>query len=213
MLGVLCAAGLSCHSEEEVVLPGVAGACSLGVIEAIDRGQFDVVADLRRRGADLFCRETQDRLEQAVARGDLPQVEGLLDLDIGTAKGAGDLRGRSDLVASALAHPDRTIAIALAQLLVRRGASPDLRYAYRDGRHTCRADDTGLAYPCYAVEIESGTLLMIAAVKGDVEMTARLLDLGADAGLQDMKHRTALDLARQFGHDDVAVLVESQGPR
>lgn len=212
VIGVLGAVSFACGSEDQIVLPGIGGQCSSGVVEALDQRRFEVVADLVRRGATISCLAVQEMFERAVDSEDPHDVAGFLELGMDPT-GISHFRGQSDLVEIALTRRDRSAAMAVAQLLVRHGASPNRRKFYRDGKHTCRADDTGLPYPCYDVEIEKGTLLMIAAAQGDGEMAKLLLELGADDSLRDAKQRTALDLAREFGHENVAMLLESRGPR
>ena len=49
-----------------------------------------------------------------------------------------------------------------------------------------------------------GNLLRWAAKSGQGELLELLLTRGADPGLEDDQGRTAADLAREAGHDDLA---------
>ena len=53
------------------------------------------------------------------------------------------------------------------------------------------------------------TPLMQASWRGDVEVVRFLLDAGAAVGPTDTKNRTALDLARESGRDEVVHILES----
>ncbi|KAI1463680.1 uncharacterized protein F4812DRAFT_453419 [Daldinia caldariorum] len=52
------------------------------------------------------------------------------------------------------------------------------------------------------------TALMRVAEQGDMEQVLWLLDHGADATLKDRKGETAYQLARRWGHDDIAAVIQ-----
>jgi len=58
--------------------------------------------------------------------------------------------------------------------------------------------------------LEGFTALMTAAAEGQVEIVRVLLDRGADRNLEDKDGDTALSFARQQGHTEVVVLLETE---
>ena len=53
------------------------------------------------------------------------------------------------------------------------------------------------------------TALMLAAEVGNVKAVKRLLNAGADRTLLNKEGKTAVDLAREQGHDRVVALLEA----
>ncbi len=52
------------------------------------------------------------------------------------------------------------------------------------------------------------TLLMLAAENGNKELVIMNLSLGADRSLKDNEEQTAADIARRYGHLDIACLLD-----
>jgi len=75
-------------------------------------------------------------------------------------------------------------SLALLDLLLAHGAQPD------------------------AVEFLEATPLHSAAARGSREMVQRLLAAGADPRRKTKEGKTAAELARQYGHPDVAAMLE-----
>ncbi len=74
--------------------------------------------------------------------------------------------------------------LALLNLLLEHGARPD------------------------AVEFLEATPLHSAAARGSKEMVERLVAAGADKGRKTKAGKTAADLARQYGHEELAVWLD-----
>jgi len=77
-------------------------------------------------------------------------------------------------------------SLALLNLLLEHGALPD------------------------AVEFLEATPLHSAAARGSREMVERLLAAGADPRRKTKEGKTAADLARQYGHDELAALLDGR---
>ena len=82
-----------------------------------------------------------------------------------------------------------------AQNLIKRGDEPGLRAAL----------DTGL--PANAANHKGWSLLMLAAVEGNVEIGRLLIEKGADLAAMNLKGETALTIATQKGHAEFAGLL------
>ena len=76
-------------------------------------------------------------------------------------------------------------SLALVSLLLEHGARPD------------------------AVEFLEATPLHSAAARGSKEMVERLLAAGADPRRKTKEGKTAAELARQYGHEELAVWLEA----
>ena len=76
-------------------------------------------------------------------------------------------------------------SLALVNLLLEHGAKPD------------------------CVEFLEATPLHSAAARGSREMVERLLKAGADPKRKTKEGKTAVDLARQYGHEDLAAWIAS----
>ena len=196
--------------------PGVNGDCSAGVVEALDARDMVRVNNLVARGARVACVATSRRLETAVRDRRINDLRLLLEGGADPNLDTGEFLGYPDLVALALEHRDEHgFGLAAARILLSHGASPNRRMIYRRGLHTRRADDSGQPYEAYDVELFNATLLIVAALEGNVEVVRLLLEFNADRSAQDSKSRTALDYARDQNHADVvALLTRAQaGPR
>lgn len=79
-------------------------------------------------------------------------------------------------------------SVALLNLLLEHGARPD------------------------AVEFLEATPLHSAAARGNREMVERLLAAGADPRRKTKDGKTAADLARQYGHEELAAWLDNRSP-
>jgi len=84
-----------------------------------------------------------------------------------------------------------------AQNLIKRGDEPGLRAAL----------DTGL--PANAANHKGWSLLMLAAVEGNVEIGQLLIEKGADLAAMNLKGETALTIATQKNHQPFIDLLTS----
>ncbi len=82
-----------------------------------------------------------------------------------------------------------------AQNLIKRGDEPALRAALATGLDPNLVNQNGWS------------LLMLAAVEGDVPLGRLLLEFNADTTLQNNKGETALTLAQHRGYDLFAALL------
>jgi ankyrin repeat protein len=82
-----------------------------------------------------------------------------------------------------------------AQTLIKRGDEPALRAALEAGLDPNLVNQNGWS------------LLMLAAVEGDVPLGRLLLEYKADAALQNNKGETALTLAQHRGYTLFAELI------
>ena len=87
-----------------------------------------------------------------------------------------------------------------AQNLIKRGDEPGLRAALATGLDANLANQNGW------------TLLMLAAVEGDVPVGRVLLDFGANPSLQNNKDETALTLATHRGFQVFIDLLNEYAP-
>lgn len=83
-----------------------------------------------------------------------------------------------------------------AQNLIKRGDEPGLRAAL----------DTGL--PANSANHKGWSLLMLAAVEGNVEIGQLLIEKGADLASMNLKGETAFTIATQKGHTAFAELLQ-----
>jgi hypothetical protein len=190
---------------ESPVPPGVSGACSFGVVEALELNDVPRVKDLARRGATMTCHATAQRLEDAARGGRLEEVRFLLEVGVDPNRGTGHFVGRPDLLALVLIDHRGTSALPLARLLLSHGANPNQTFTYQRDLREHHTDDLGVPYERYDLQIGNATLLMVAAVEGDLAVARLLIEFGADAKAQDTDGRTALDHAR--GHNDIVALL------
>ena len=84
-----------------------------------------------------------------------------------------------------------------AQNLIKRGDEAGLRAAL----------DTGL--PANAANHKGWSLLMLAAVEGNVEICQLLIEKGADIAAMNLKGETALTIASQKNHEAFVELLNS----
>ena len=155
----------------------------------------------------MTCQATSMRLEKAVVDGRFEEVQLLLDVGVDPNRGTSEFRGYPDLVALALENHRGPSGMALARLLLSHRANPNQPGTYQRGLRTHHASDKGIPYKAYDVEIFSATLLMVAAVEGNVDVTRLLLESGADPKARDTDGRTALDYARKYDHPEIVSLL------
>ncbi len=62
--------------------------------------------------------------------------------------------------------------------------------------------------PDYNINEESFTLLMCAAIRGNIDLAEYLLSIGTDKTIKDSKGKTAYDYAIDSGHDELAELLK-----
>ncbi len=89
------------------------------------------------------------------------------------------------------------ISYRAAQTLIKRGDEPALRAALATGLDPNLVNQNGWS------------LLMLAAVEGDLPLGRLLLEFNADAALQNNKGETALTLAQHRGYDLFAAILTS----
>jgi ankyrin repeat protein len=89
-------------------------------------------------------------------------------------------------------------------LLDRRAAQVDEATSI----HVVPMPDEG--YRIMSVEFGRQTALMLAAERGHVETVKELLLGGADVARVDTQRNTAVDYAREGGHDDIVALLQSR---
>ncbi len=91
------------------------------------------------------------------------------------------------------------ISYRAAQTLIKRGDEPALRAALASGLDPQLTNQNGW------------TLLMLAAVEGNIAIAQALLDSGASANVRNTKGETALSIATAKGHTALADLLRANG--
>lgn len=148
-----------------------------------DRRMSELLVSL---GAQEPRLDAEDSYIAAVVSGDTPEVVNTPD---GVIEGA--RRRRPALVVWAAARG----AANAVDVLVRHGF-----------------DVNAMGRSDLPIEAPWQTALHVAAERNDAALVARLLDLGADPALRDLRfHATPQDWARHFGYDELVPLLESDG--
>lgn len=152
--------------------------------------QRDVIRALARAGADLGAldRDRYDAVTIAAVAGDEETLAVLLEAGAGTGLVTSPYDGTALIAAAHLGHD------GVVRRLIAAGA------------------------PLDHVNNLHWTALIEAVVLGDggprhQSTVEALLDAGADASLTDRNGRTPLELARLYGHEDIATLLEAGGKR
>ena len=91
------------------------------------------------------------------------------------------------------------ISYRAAQTLIKRGDEPALRAALDAGLDPQLKNQNGW------------TLLMLAAVEGNIALAQALLDKGVSTNNRNAKGETALAIATAKGHTDFAAFLKSHG--
>lgn len=181
----------------DVNAQGQGGKSALAAAEAA--GHTSVVSVLTRRGASL-AGDTK-LLVEAVKKRDLPRVRALLDA--GMTPDVRDERGETVLYcAASTSHPE------IFWLLLERGAKPDgellsrlVVIAWKEAIE--RVLETGLAPDARRKNGE--TALMVAAMKGYLEIAEVLLAKGANPRLTDSRGDDAVAFAKMRRDNDAMI--------
>jgi hypothetical protein len=146
-----------------------------------DRRMSELLVSLGAREPRL---DAEDSYIAAVLSGDTPEVVNTPD---GVIEGA--RRRRPALVVWAAAQG----AANAVDVLVRHGF-----------------DVNAMGRSDLPVEAPWQTALHVAAERNDAALVTRLLDLGADPAVRDVRfHATPQDWARHFGYDELVPLLDS----
>jgi ankyrin repeat protein len=152
---------------------------------AVSAGNADAVKLLLERGANPRTKTmvggafSAAPLEMAVIQGDVPVVQALV--------GAGvDVNSFNDAGIPALTSAVMSNRVDVAQALIALGADVN------------RVDELSLTPLMHAAKVDFG----------DTAMVRLLLGSGAATTPTSKDHQTALDLARQYGHEAIARLLE-----
>ena len=148
---------------------------------------MNMVRFLLSRGADpTFCDWNgmmMSALEKAASIGNVPALEAILDA-------GADLKTRG-----ALFYAASSGNLDVIELLLSRGA--DINEIPSDELIVDKFHDQGL-----------GTALCVAASKGETEAVKLLLKRGADPGIKHENGKSAMELAREKGHDDCVAILQ-----
>jgi ankyrin repeat protein len=152
---------------------------------AVCSGNADVVKLLLEHGANPRVNTmvggafSAAPLEIAVIQGDVPVVQALVG-------GGVDVNGFNDAGIPALTSAVMSNRVDVAKALIALGADVN------------RVDELSLTPLMHAAKVDFG----------DTAMVQLLLASGATTTPTSKDHQTALDLARQYGHDAIARLLE-----
>ena len=182
------------------------------ILDAVYRGKKDEVARL------LAGRPTLDVFE-AAAVGDAGRVRALLDADPSLASAYAPDGFHPLGLAAFFRHPD------VLRLLIERGAdvsAPSRNDLAVTALHSAVATDaanvdvsmvTALLAAGAPVNVPhqgGGTPLHTVAFTGNAQVARMLLDRGADPMLRTDDGKTAIDIARERGHADLARMLEGR---
>jgi ankyrin repeat protein len=190
------------------------GDCSRELLTALDQRDVDAVKDLIARGAVAVCGKTAARIEQAIRDDRVKELALLLDAGASPNRSSGEFPDRPDSLALAFeGHAFGGRSLEATHLLLKHGADPNQRGSYSWNLRRLRADDTGVPYTRYEVELLDATPLIAAAVAGDVDFAKALLDSGADVTARDAKGQTALDYAKKTANPEILTLLARSSKR
>lgn len=192
------------------------------IVLAMGLDRHDQLRELLDRGENPnVCVLGSSVLALAAASGDTEEVEILLDGGASLEAPKDSEGGTAFLMALGLGRYD------VARLLMARGAdvlaaadgnrnalfeiatsvpSPGFREARLELAETLLARGVALNVPVGAART---TPLMMAAIRGDLELVQLFLQHGADASLQDRHGTTALAFAQRKGHARIAELIST----
>jgi len=179
-------------------------AAARGDLGGINRAFSALDQAARRQAGELA-------LCTAVAIGHLAAADALIDLGISP-----DARGGGGM--PALLYPNGH-RLPMLRLLLDRGANPDAAGG-ADITALIAATHEGLsaearlllergADPNAATSITGATALIYAASNGDLELVRELLNRGARPDHKDQSGRTASDVARDGGHEEILRTLEA----
>jgi ankyrin repeat protein len=188
----------------------------LALINAANKGDFEVVEALLDNGADINARDEQNQtaLHQAASRGQTPIVKLLLER--GADVNAKNLFGQTPLLAPVYSGSLDTVRALLAA-----GADVDAR-SVLSGQTPLLAVSSLQTKVVEALLKEGAdvnakgeayheTALMLAAVTGNKATVRVLLEKGADVKAASTNGRTAMLMAEALGHAEVVKLLEDAG--
>jgi ankyrin repeat protein len=155
------------------------------LIAAVEKGHLDTVALLLRHGADIKATDSLgfDALYSAAIDGNKQIVELLLQK--GANPNVRNAKGNTPLILSI----NRGFT-DVALLLLSYGADPNLKSSINDLNYTA---------------------LMVASMKGDVQVARVLIDKGANVNDRATTGISALDYAKRNNHADISQMLISAG--
>lgn len=188
----------------------------LALINAANKGDFEVVEALLDSGADINTRDEQNQtaLHQAASRGHTPIVK--LLLEHGADVNAKNLFGQTPLLV-----PVYRESLDIAGALLGAGADVDAR-SELTGQSPLLAVSSGRTKVVEAL-LEEGadvnlkgesyheTALMLAAIAGNTATVKALLEKGADVKAASTNERTAMMMAEALDHTGVLKLLQEAG--
>ncbi|MDH3997358.1 MAG: ankyrin repeat domain-containing protein [Desulfuromonadales bacterium] len=194
---------------------------SSALIFAAERGFVDIVKLLLSKGAEYNYQNNHDfsALQAASRNGHLEVVK--LLVQVGADVDLMDESGRSALWFAADSD-----SLELLQYLVEQGADVNIRSSRNWTPLFSAVKNDSLEMTQYLIDQDAKvnirsqqgvhSPLLMAANSGNVEMVTMLLEAGADPSARLSEHhsrnrnQTALDIAREKGHDAVVELLQNR---
>lgn len=180
------------------------------LIWAAAHGHLEIVRHLLEQGADIDAQYNAGNTPLIVAswHGHLAVVKLLLDqgADVHTKNVGGD-----DALAWAAEHGH----LDIVKLLVHAGADVNSKNVRSLSPLTWACENGHLEIAAYlldqgsTIDAQGGdfTPLVAAVSEGHIEVVGLLLSAGADASSPAANGKTPLDLAREFGHTEIAAML------
>jgi len=164
---------------------------------------------LRARNPGHFARFSQPDAETdiftAAREGKISALAALLKADPGLVNSTNAF-GQTPLRVAAMSGQTNAI-----ELLLQQGSHWDITSAVLAGQTQAVTDILGREPSAIKVEYYGGSLLHLAAARGDAATTRLLLAKGGDWQAQDALGRSPLGLAKLANHPDVVAILRGQG--